>query len=158
MSVVFSFVREANGNITCIPCSQPGGSDGKESACKAGDLGLTPGLGRCPGEGNGNPLQDSCLENSMDRGAWLAAVLGVAKSQIQLWQTLSLSCCKQKEFNNSSLEKNLEGCDKGQDKTVETWWPGTYPWDWDKRSRERQGRLHKCLLCFLWKCHHGLKI
>ena len=84
MSVVFSFVREANGNITCIPCSQPGGSDGKESACKAGDLGLTPGSGRCPGEGNGNPLQDSCLENSMDRGAWLAAVLGVAKSQIQL--------------------------------------------------------------------------
>ena len=46
------------------------GSDGKESACNAGDLGLIPGLGRSPGEGNGNPLQDSCLENPMDRGAW----------------------------------------------------------------------------------------
>ena len=50
----------------------PGGSDGKESACNAGDLGLIPGLGRSPGEGNGNPLQYSCLGNSMDRGAWWA--------------------------------------------------------------------------------------
>ena len=48
----------------------PGGSDGKVSACGAGDLGLMPGSGRSPGEGNGNPLQDSYLENSMDRGAW----------------------------------------------------------------------------------------
>ena len=47
-----------------------GVSDSKESACKAGDLGLIPGLGRSPGEGNGNPLQYSCLENSMDSGAW----------------------------------------------------------------------------------------
>ena len=47
----------------------PGGSDGKESAYNAGDLGLTPGSGRSPGEGNGNPLQNSCLENPMDRGA-----------------------------------------------------------------------------------------
>ena len=44
----------------------PGGSDGKASACNAGDLGLIPGLGSSPGEGNGNPLQYSCLENSMD--------------------------------------------------------------------------------------------
>ena len=44
----------------------PGGSDGKASACNAGDLGLIPGSGRCPGEGNGNPLQHSCLENPMD--------------------------------------------------------------------------------------------
>ena len=47
----------------------PGGSDGKASACNAGDLGLIPGLGRPPGEGNGNPLQYSCLENSMDGGS-----------------------------------------------------------------------------------------
>ena len=47
----------------------PGGSEGKASACNAGDLGLIPGLGRSPGEGNGNPLQYSCLENPMDRGA-----------------------------------------------------------------------------------------
>ena len=47
----------------------PGGSDGKEYACSARDLGLIPGSGRSPGEGNGNPLQYSCLENSMDRGA-----------------------------------------------------------------------------------------
>ena len=46
----------------------PGGSDGKESTCNVGDLGLIPELGRCPGEGNGYPFQYSCLENSMDRG------------------------------------------------------------------------------------------
>ena len=57
-----------------------GSSDGKESACSAGDQGPIPGLGRSPGEGNGNPLQYSCLENSMDGGAWQAAAHGVAKS------------------------------------------------------------------------------
>ena len=62
----------------------PGSSDGKESACSAGDLGLIPELGRFPGEGDGNPLQYSCLGNSTDRGAWRAAVHGVAKSQTQL--------------------------------------------------------------------------
>ena len=49
----------------------PGGSEVKVSACNAGDLGLIPGLGRSPGEGNGNPLQYSCLENPMDRGILL---------------------------------------------------------------------------------------
>ena len=56
------------------------GSDGKESACNAGDLSLIPGMGRSPGEGNGHPLQYSYLENSMDRGAWWATIHGVAKS------------------------------------------------------------------------------
>ena len=60
-----------------------GGSDGKESACDAEDLGLIPGLGRSPGEGNGNPLQYSCLENTMERGAWWAIVHGVTKSQTE---------------------------------------------------------------------------
>ena len=59
----------------------PGGSDGKESACNAGDLGLIPGLGRSPGEGKGYPLQYSFLETPTDRGAWWAAVHGVTKSQ-----------------------------------------------------------------------------
>ena len=63
------------------------GSVGKEIACSAedtGDLGSIPGLGRSPGEGNGNPLQYSRLKNSMDRGAWQATVHGVAKSWTQL--------------------------------------------------------------------------
>ena len=74
----------------------PGGTSGKETACpkkkkkkkllaSAGDIrdvGSIPGLGRSPGEGNGKPLQYSCLENPMDRGAWWAIVHGVAKSQI----------------------------------------------------------------------------
>ena len=62
----------------------PGGSDGKESACNAGDPGLIPESGRSSGEGNGNSLQYSCLENSMDRGAGWAIVLGVTKSQTRL--------------------------------------------------------------------------
>ena len=57
---------------------------GKESTCSAGDSGSIPGLGRSPGGGYGNPLQYSCLENSMDRGIWQATVLGVTKSQTQL--------------------------------------------------------------------------
>ena len=61
--------------------SFPGGSEVKASASNAGDLGSIPGSGRSPGEGNGNPLQYSCLENPMDRGAWWATVHGVAKSQ-----------------------------------------------------------------------------
>jgi len=71
----------------------PDGSEGKESACSAedtGDTGSIPGSGRYPGEGNGNPLQYSCLENPMDRGAWRATVHGVAKSRTRLstqaWQ------------------------------------------------------------------------
>ena len=59
----------------------PYSSVGKESACSAGDPGSIPGLGRYPGEGNGNPLQYPCLENLRDRGAWWAAVHGVAKSR-----------------------------------------------------------------------------
>ena len=57
----------------------PGGSDSEESACNVEDLGSIPGLGRSLGEGYGNPLQYSCLENPEDRGAWWATVHGVAK-------------------------------------------------------------------------------
>ena len=58
----------------------PGGSDGKESSCNVGDLGSIPGSGRSVGEGNGNSLQYSCLENSMDRRAWRATDHGIAES------------------------------------------------------------------------------
>ena len=73
--------------VLCLGCDDgyfPGGSDSQESACKGGDLGLLPGLGRFPGEGNGHPLQYSCLENFRDRGAWQATAHGVTKSQTQL--------------------------------------------------------------------------
>ena len=62
----------------------PGGSDGKASACKAGNPGLIPGSGRSTGEGNGNPLQYSCLENSMHGEARWATVHGVAKNRMRL--------------------------------------------------------------------------
>ena len=70
--------------LTSLCLGFPGGSDGKESICNAGDQGSIPGLGRSPGEGNGNILSYSCLENPMDRGAWWDAVPGVSKSQTQL--------------------------------------------------------------------------
>ena len=59
-----------------------GGSDGKVSAYNAGDPGLIPGSGRSSGEGNGNPLQYSCLENPMDRGTWWATVRGVTEETV----------------------------------------------------------------------------
>ena len=62
----------------------PGGSDGKEAACDVGDVGLIPGLGRSPGEGSVYPLQYSCLEDSMNRGAWWATVPEVTKNQTRL--------------------------------------------------------------------------
>ena len=62
----------------------PGGSDGKKSACYAGDTGLIPALGRSPGEGNGYPLQYSRLGNPTDRGVWRALIRGVTKSRTQL--------------------------------------------------------------------------
>ena len=64
--------------------NSPGGSDGKQSTCIAGDLGLNPGLGKFPGEGNGNPFQYSCLENPMDRETWWATLHRVTKSQTRL--------------------------------------------------------------------------
>ena len=69
--------------------SFPGGSEVKVSACSAGDPGSIPGLGKSPGEGNGNPLRYSCLENPMDGGAWWATAHGVAKS----WTRLSDFTC-----------------------------------------------------------------
>ena len=72
----------------------PGSSDGKESAFNAGDLGSTPGLGRFPGEGNGNPLQYSCLENPMDRGAWRATVHSVTVTELSDFNFVFLSVQK----------------------------------------------------------------
>ena len=68
-----------------------GGSEVKTSACNVGDLGSIPGSGRSPGEGNGNPLQYSCLENPMDRGAWWATVHGITNVTTSLMGYLLLN-------------------------------------------------------------------
>ena len=81
ITAFFVQIKFVNFNLVMgFPCS----SVGKESACSAGDPGSIPGLGRSPGEGNGNPLQYPCLENLMDRGTWWIAVHGVAKSRVRL--------------------------------------------------------------------------
>ena len=71
-------------SIICLISGFPGGSDGEESTCNIGNLGLIPASGRSSGEGNGYPLQYSCLENPMDRRAWWATVPGVTKRQTWL--------------------------------------------------------------------------
>ena len=78
----------------------------KESTCNAGDMGSIPGLGR---EGHGNPLQQSCLENPMDRGAWHAMVHGVAKSQTQQkeWSTHTQAICHLNGFLVKCLFKSF---------------------------------------------------
>ena len=87
-----------------FPCLKdfPGGSDGKESTCQCRRLRFDPWVGKIPGEGNGNPLQYSCLGNPMDRGAWQATVHGVSKSQTQLsMHTPMLKC----QYNNFLLDR-----------------------------------------------------
>ena len=87
--IAFCHLRDFIPNIILLKMNfqkmdSPGGSNGKESACNTRNPGLILRLGRSPGEGIGNPLQHSCLENPMDGGAWQAAVHGVAKSQTWL--------------------------------------------------------------------------
>ena len=81
LSVYIHFLSTMGGYAVLNPvsCGRPQWLSMKESACTAGDAGSVPGLERSPGGGSGHPLQYSCLENPMDRGAWRAAVLGVAK-------------------------------------------------------------------------------
>ena len=79
---------------TAAPAGFPGGSDGRESACNAGDLGPLPVSERSPGEGNGNPLQCSCLENPMDRGAWRATVCGVRRSRHNWSDFIQTAACQ----------------------------------------------------------------
>ena len=84
----------------------PGSLDSKASIVpNAGDLGLIPGSGRVPGEGNGNPLQYSCLENPMDRGAWWATVHGVTESWTRLSDFSSLHFITYTEENSATLKE-----------------------------------------------------
>ena len=94
----------------CVFTGFPGGSEVKASASNAGDPGSIPGSGRSPGEGNGNPLQYSCLENPMDRAAWQATVHGVAKSRTRLSDFTPLHLCVyrlQQAISDMSVSK---GC------------------------------------------------
>ena len=100
-------------NIMCLntifPGGFPGGSDGKESACSAGDPSSIPGFRRSPGEGNGYLLQYSCLKNSMDRGAWWATAHGGPKELDRTEQlTLSLSQGNDEVSYNNHLHRILQ--------------------------------------------------
>ena len=103
-------------NLKChfCSCDFPGGSDSKESACNVRDPGLIPGSGRSPGEENGNPLQYSWLENSIDRGVWQATVHGVTRSWRQLINSsnkpfvpLTSQCLLPREFTSKLYFKKL---------------------------------------------------
>ena len=86
-SVGSSKKQESSKKTSTSALDFPGGSDSKVSAYNAGNPGSIPGSGRSPGEGNGNLLQCSCLENPRDGGAWSAAIYGVAQSRAQLEAT-----------------------------------------------------------------------
>ena len=81
---------------------------GKESTCNAGDLGSIPGSGRSTGEGNGYPLQYSCLDNSIDRGAWWATIHGVTKSWMTERLTVSLSLTRSTQWNQRHAMKVIK--------------------------------------------------
>ena len=81
----------------------PHSSVSKESACNAGDLGLSPALGRCPGEGNGNPLPYSCLEKPMERGVWQATVHGILQARILEWVAISFSRASSQPRNRTHV-------------------------------------------------------
>ena len=89
----------------------PGGSDGKKSACNTGDAASTPGWGRSPDEGHGDPLLYSCLENPVDRGAWQATVHGVTKSQTHFhisYRRITQFLEGEKKASSLSFQKWLE--------------------------------------------------
>ena len=146
----------------------PDGSDGKESACNAGDLVLILGSGRFPGEGNGYPLQYSCLENSMDRGTWQASVHGVAKcltwlsnwhfdfvsvnascvlSCVQLFETPWIVACQALLSMGFSSKNTLEGVaipsSKGSSWPMDQTWVSCVCWI---------GRQILCH-CAIWEAH-----
>ena len=87
-----------------------GGSVVRDPPDNAGDLGLIPGLGRSPGEGNGSPLQYSCLGHPMDRGAWRATVYGVTRSHTRLNMTMNTIQVNTTEVPGSSFAKVIKRC------------------------------------------------
>ena len=126
----------------------PNSLDGKESVYNAGVLGLVPGSRRSPGEGNGNPFQYSCLENSMDRGAWWATVHGVTKSQTRL----SDGACKYQYvcyfcLMNSASTRGVEVSVRHPGEDIWAWaWPKIWQEDKDvgestARGKRREGSL-----------------
>ena len=132
----------------------PGGVSGKNRRASAGDIrdsGLIPGSGRPPGGGHGNPLQCSCLENPMDRGAWPATVHGVAKSQTRLkWLSRHASSCMEKgqkliSGETSQLRNTRENCQKARGalrpEPQEKRWKGTWGLVWKDGDTE-PGRSH----------------
>ena len=125
-----------------------GGSDGKESACSAGYPGSMPGLRRSPGEGNGSPLLYSCLENSMERGAWQATVHGVTKCQT--W--LSTDVKERKKIQISIKVLNISVCwNKVKQRNVPR--HQLFPW----RSRGLDTDRSKETLSFkFWLCERAI--
>ena len=133
-----TFVEVSGWDVWCFTFLY-GGSDGKASAYNAGDLGLIPGSERSPGEGNGNPLQYSCLENPMDRGAWWATVHGVAKSQTRLSNfTFSFQ-------NHQKLRQKWSKCQWVISTVKGSEWASlmTYDSSWGVLGGERKSRVWK---------------
>ena len=160
--LILMLVHSAN-NIYLLPVLDfLGGSDGKEPAYKARDPGSIPGLGRSPREGNGNPLQYSCLENSMDRGAWWATIHGTRK-ELDTVEGLTLSL----SLHSIVREKICKFSCTSQGRTFGTIWksqrenmkiahnPLAYSWQLSFSSVS----FESCLLVIVltgWNLHDGI--
>ena len=99
VSVTYIYIYVYMYVYTHTHMRSPGGSGSKESACNVGDLSSIPGSGRSPGKENGNPVQYSCMENTMDRRAWQATVHRVTKSQTQLSDFTFIYICVYPHFS-----------------------------------------------------------
>ena len=135
-------------NIQCTwNMGFPGSSDSRASAYSAGDLGSIPGSGRSPGEGNGNPLHYSCLENPMDRGAWWATIHGVAKSQTWLRDFCVCVCVCVCVCTWNIFKKCRDGERKETSKEGKKW---AEEWRGGRERRRKETRLNK-QPSWLWK-------
>ena len=105
----------------------------KNPPANAGDVGLIPGSGRSPGEGNGNPLQHSCLRNSMDRGAWWATVHGVTKSRARL-----------SNWTAAAAAESRQSCPTLRPRRRQ---PARLPRPWDSPGKNTGGGCHFRLQC-----------
>ena len=153
----------------------PHSSVNKESACNAGDPGSIPGSGRSPGEGNGNPLQYSCLRNPIDRGAWQATVHGVKRvghylaTKLLLRRTLATWCEELTRLKRPWCWERLKASGEGDDRGWDGWMASPTQWTWvwvSSRNQWWTGRpgmlqsmglqrvRHDCVTELNWRLRH----
>ena len=138
------FLEASSQNCGSLYHGYPGGSEVKASACNAGDLGSITGSGRSPGEGNGNPLQYSCLENPRDGGAWWATVHGVAESDRTERLHFHFQLGNKRVIQGSLIRRGA-----GKYEQTDRKWHKRFI-QWDSGNQDKNGRVRGFLINFYW--------